>query len=113
MAIASRVRASASTYTFVATGPTTLVRRSMCGGSRSGSGLELGLHARERLADHLVRGAFDHPCPDARQRAGKVDVGRPVHDSPAVLAVGKVHLRRRVHGAAWRLAVGLDQSAVG
>src|SRR3954453_10498697 len=110
MAIASRVRTSARTWTFVATGPTTRVSRSI---EDAASGLELGLHALEGLADHLVGGPFDHPRRNARERPGQIDIRRPVHDGPAVLPVREVHLRRRVDSAAGRLTVSLDQRAVG
>src|SRR3990172_5161887 len=92
MAIASRERGSASTWTFVATGPTTRLRR-----SNSRSGLELLLHAIEGLADHLVGRPLDEPRPDAGERAGQVHVRVPVHDGRAVRAVRETHLRGRVH----------------
>src|SRR4051812_5293604 len=90
MAIASRVRASARTWTLVATGPTTRWRVSMRALSvtRLGRhGLQLGAHAVERLADHLLGRALDQPCADARQRADQVDVGGPVHRGHAGQAV--------------------------
>src|SRR6478735_9863041 len=130
MAIASFVVASARMWTFVAAGPTTRVMCSMTvsvAGRRSSANrpgpvlvqksglgrLELGLHALERLADHLVGRALDHPRADACERARQVDVRDPVHDGPAVAVIGQLHARVRVDGAAGRLAVRLDDRAIG
>ena len=52
-------------------------------------------------------------APDARERAGQVDVRDPVHDRAAVAVVGQLHARVRVNRAAGRLAVRLDDRAIG
>src|SRR5580765_8670304 len=105
IAIASRVRGSARTWTLVATGPTTRL-------TRSTSRLELRFDAVEGLADHLVGCALDQPSPDTRQRPADEHVGRPVHDRPAGRSVLQSHRRRGVDGAAGRLAAGLDDRLV-
>src|SRR5258705_10780679 len=97
IAIASRVRGSARTWTFVATGPTTRLMRST-------SRLELGFDALEGLADHLVGRALDQAGTDAGERSADEHVGRPVHDRPAGRSLLEPHRRRCVDGAAGRLA---------
>ena len=120
MAIASRVRGSARTWTFVATGPTTRLRRSMprvwqvrqvASRQRRGSRLELGPHAVEGLADHLVGGALDEPRADAGERAGRCSTSALQSMTVAPSGPSDRPSRRvGVDGAARRLAVGLDDA---
>src|SRR5260221_7251684 len=95
MAIASRVRSSARTWTFVARTPTTLWSASNASPAPdqgSGGRGEPGANAVEGLVDDLRRGALDHARADPRQRAEDLHGRGVVHRRGAFGRAKQVHL---------------------